>query len=214
MPLIVNWSNVKDPASFFTNKHQISPFSSHLAIIGAQWGDEGKGKIVDYIAHQFNYNIIARFAGGNNAGHTIYCNEQKHHFSLLPVSIINPHKQSIIGRNCLLNLSFLVSELRLLTKHQEEINLVISPACHLIMPYHLLLDQQQENKDRANQPIGTTKRGIGPCLQDKVGRFGIQLQDLFDLNHFRNKLAKILANKNHLLTTIYQQKSFDLETMV
>ena len=213
--LATNWSAITDPLSTFYQKGTLSSSAKpHLAVIGGQWGDEGKGKIVDYCASQFNYSVVARFAGGNNAGHTIHLGEKKYHFSILPVTVINPQKRSIIGRNCLLDLSYLVEELDNLTKHQKEVNLQISPDCHLIMPYHLLFDQLQEKNDRGNQPIGTTKRGIGPCLQDKVGRFGIQLKDLFNIEHFEQKLQPILKSKNQVLTSIYQQKPLSLSMIV
>lgn len=214
-PLAQHWPKIKDPISFFYQSKTHLPLQKpHLAVIGGQWGDEGKGKIVDYCAYQFNYSTIARFGGGNNAGHTIYFGQTKKHFSLLPVTTIDSQKLAIIGRNCLLDLEHLVKELTSLTKDQKQINLQISPHCHLVMPYHLLLDQLQEVEDRSHQPIGTTKKGIGPCLEDKVGRFGIQLQDLFDLDHFRQKLSPILKSKNRLLTQVYGKTALDLSTIV
>ena len=209
--------NTKDSMSCFYQKSPLidrSLSKQHLAVLGGQWGDEGKGKLVDYYAHHSDYSTVARFAGGNNAGHTIYLGQQKYHFSLLPVTIINPDKLSVIGRNCLLDLVHLINELQRLTQHQSKINLQISPDCHLIMPYHILFDQLQEQHDRAHQPLGTTKRGIGPCLQDKTGRFGIQLKDLFDVEHFRKKLTPILNSKNLILNKVYQQPNLSLTTII
>ena len=204
--LLKSYQNSTDKEILINNFHKQGKTQKskhrHLAIVGGQWGDEGKGKIVDYFATQ-NYPIVARFSGGDNAGHTIKIQKKTYQFSILPVSIIQPEVVSIIGRGCLINLKKLVEELENLQKNQNKINLQISPFAHVILPYHLLMDELQEQKRQKNK-IGTTKRGIGPCLEDKAGRFGIQILDLFDVNNFTKKLQEILETKNAIFTKIYQ----------
>lgn len=169
----------------------------HLAVIGGQWGDEGKGKIVDYFANK-DFQIVARFSGGDNAGHTVYLGTNKYKFSILPVSILQTEKISLLGRNCLINMEQLVKELAFFQNRQAKINLKISGQAQLIMPYHLLLDEIQENK-LENNKIGTTKRGIGPCWEDKVARIGLQIDDLFHPEYFASRLQKVLTLKNKIL---------------
>ena len=169
-----------------------------LVVVGGQFGDEGKGKIVDYYAAQFG--VVARFSGGDNAGHTVKITDQTYHFSILPVAMLRADKTSFLGPGCLINLTKLCAELRFLQQSQiPPGKLRIAARAHLILPYHLLLDQNEEAK-RAT-PLGTTKRGIGPCMADKVNRLGIQVLDLFDPATVRAKLARNLQLKNPLIKT-------------
>lgn len=204
------WRESND--TFYQKWYHGASVRRNLAVIGGMWGDEGKGKIVDFLATQ-NYQTVARFSGGDNAGHTLKINDTFYHFSILPVSIIQSNIVSIIGRGCLLNLIKLVDEITLLQKIQPKINLKISPFSHLILPYHLLFDELEE-KVRQNDKIGTTKRGIGPCLQDKVGRFGIQIKDLFHRETFQKKITTILRNKNLLLTKIYNHPPINAQDVI
>ena len=173
-----------------------------LAIIGAQWGDEGKGKIVDLLAQKANF--VARFSGGDNAGHTIVNHYGEFGLHLVPSGIFYPGVTCVIGNGVAVNPAVLLGELgQLQEKGVETSNLCISDRAHLIMPYHTRLDGLEEQA-RGSQAIGTTRKGIGPCFADKTARMGIRVGDLLDRAVFRERLRLILDYKNAILTKIYE----------
>ncbi|MFP4498335.1 MAG: adenylosuccinate synthase [Vulcanimicrobiota bacterium] len=169
----------------------------HTAIIGAQWGDEGKGKISNYLSEKFD--IIARFAGGNNAGHTVVIKDKKFKFHHIPSGIFHCNKINLMGSGMVIDLGILMEEIEGLQKMGFDCeNLRISKNAHLIMPYHRMVDGFQEGK-RKEDMIGTTKRGIGPAYTDKVARIGIRIGDLLYPDLFRKKLQRQLHEWNHIL---------------
>jgi len=176
---------------------------STTVVLGAQWGDEGKGKVTDFFASTADY--VVRFQGGNNAGHTIVVGEDKLALSLTPSGVLYPGCTPVIGSGCVIDLGFLKQELEMLEeKGVSTEKLVISPNAHLIMPYHKLLDELIEEKLGKNK-IGTTKKGIGPCYADKIQRKGIRVQDLLDKNNFSEKVKRNIKEVNLTLTKIYNQ---------
>jgi adenylosuccinate synthase len=167
---------------------------SGAVVIGAQWGDEGKGKIVDLLAERFE--IVARYQGGNNAGHTVVHGEETFKFHLLPSGILEPDKLCILGNGVVIDPEVLVGELDALeARGRSTAGLRISMNAHVIMPWHRLLDSQNEVSLGSLQ-IGTTRRGIGPAYADKASRVGIRVQDLFDLGILQKKVAAALAVRN------------------
>ncbi|MEO0092291.1 MAG: adenylosuccinate synthase [candidate division WOR-3 bacterium] len=174
-----------------------------LGIIGLQWGDEGKGKIIDFLAP--NYDIIARYQGGPNAGHTVYWNGIRFAFHQIPSGILNPKSVCIIGSGCVLDLEVLKEELQQIksVNISFENRLFIDFKAHLILPYHKAIDKFREEA-LGNKKIGTTTRGIGPCYEDKYARIGIRFGDLKDEEIFREKLKRNLAQKNFLLMELYK----------
>ncbi|MDR3569851.1 MAG: adenylosuccinate synthase [Syntrophobacteraceae bacterium] len=182
---------------------------ANVIIVGAQWGDEGKGKIVDLLSEQAD--CIVRFQGGNNAGHTLVVNGEKYIFHLIPSGILHKGKKCMIGNGVVLDPHELLEEMARLARAGLSVtpeNLVISLYTHIIMPYHRALDLAREKK-KGKTAIGTTGRGIGPCYEDKVGRNGIRVHDLFDPAAFSEKLAKNLEEKNFLLTNFFDDKPLD-----
>ncbi len=176
---------------------------STTVVLGAQWGDEGKGKVTDFFASTADY--VVRFQGGNNAGHTIVVGEDKLALSLTPSGVLYPECTPVIGSGCVIDLGFLKQELEMLEeKGVSTEKLVISPNAHLIMPYHKLLDELIEENLGKNK-IGTTKKGIGPCYADKIQRKGIRVQDLLDKNNFSEKVQRNIKEVNLTLTKIYNQ---------
>jgi len=176
---------------------------STTVVLGAQWGDEGKGKVTDFFASSADY--VVRFQGGNNAGHTIVVGEDKIALSLTPSGVLYPDCTPVIGSGCVIDLGFLKQELEMLKeKNISTKKLVISPNAHLIMPYHKLLDELIEESLGENK-IGTTKKGIGPCYADKIQRKGIRVQDLLDKNNFEKKVKRNVEEVNLTLTKIYNQ---------
>jgi adenylosuccinate synthase len=171
---------------------------SNVVVVGAQWGDEGKGKIVDFLAK--NADIVARYQGGNNAGHSIVVGKDKFIFHLIPSGILYPEKKCIIGNGVVLSPKVLFEEIEDLRQRGVYIgdNLFISDRTHLIMPYHLLVESNDE-MSRGSKKIGTTGRGIGPAYVDKVGRLGIRVGDLLDFRTFTDKLDLNLAMKAKFL---------------
>lgn len=167
---------------------------SGAVVIGAQWGDEGKGKIVDLLAERFE--IVARYQGGNNAGHTVVHGDETFKFHLLPSGILEPDKLCILGNGVVIDPEVLVGELDALeARGRSTAGLRISMNAHVIMPWHRLLDSQNEVSLGSLQ-IGTTRRGIGPAYADKASRVGIRVQDLFDLGILQKKVAAALAIRN------------------
>ena len=176
---------------------------STTVVLGAQWGDEGKGKVTDFFASTADY--VVRFQGGNNAGHTIVVGENKIALSLTPSGVLYPNCTPVIGSGCVIDLGFLKQELEML--NEKNINtdkLVISANAHVIMPYHKLLDELIEENLGENK-IGTTKKGIGPCYTDKIQRKGIRIQDLLHEEDFEKKVRKNVEDVNLTLTKIYNQ---------
>ena len=174
---------------------------STTVVLGAQWGDEGKGKVTDFFASTADY--VVRFQGGNNAGHTIVVGENKIALSLTPSGVLYPNCTPVIGSGCVVDIGFLKQELEMLNeKNINTDNLVISANAHVVMPYHKLLDELIEESLGENK-IGTTKKGIGPCYADKIQRKGIRIQDLLDETNFEIKVRKNIEDVNLTLTKIY-----------
>ncbi len=176
-------------------------------IVGTQWGDEGKGKVTDVLAEEAD--MVVRFQGGNNAGHTIVIGEERFALTLIPSGVLNPGVMPIIANGCVVDPRVLLEEMATLQSRGVDTSLVrLSANAHLIMPYHREIDALQERFLGKGQ-IGTTKRGIGPAYTDKFARHGIRVQDLFDPKIFRDKLEVVLKEKNKLLTKLYNQLAMD-----
>jgi adenylosuccinate synthase len=180
-----------------------------IVIVGAQWGDEGKGKVVDLLAERSDG--VIRFQGGNNAGHTIVRGDEVWKFHLIPSGILYPGKACIIGNGVVVDPSVLTEEIDGLRARGVDVSgLKVSANAHVIMPYHRLLDDEGEKK-LGKLEIGTTKRGIGPCYADKSARLGIRIQDLLDEKILKQKITAALAPKQLLLRAV--SKSLDLQSM-
>ena len=182
-------------------------------ILGAQWGDEGKGKIVDYLSE--DADIVARYQGGANAGHTIVTGNSKYVLHLLPAGILRPKTVCAIGGGVVVDPVTLLDEIAQIEKTgiSLEGRFFISHQAHLIMPYHKLLDKLNEQQsDRAK--IGTTGRGIGPAYVDKIARVGIRIVDLLDPDSLRKKIRANVEEKNRLLSKIYEAAELDVEAIV
>jgi adenylosuccinate synthase len=181
-------------------------------VLGAQWGDEGKGKVTDFFASTADF--VVRFQGGNNAGHTIVVGEDKIALSLTPSGVLYPDCVPVIGSGCVIDLGFLKQELKMLKeKNIDTEKLAISPNAHLIMPYHKLLDELIEESLGKNK-IGTTKKGIGPCYADKIQRRGIRVQDLLDQEVFEKKVKSNIEETNLTLTKIYERPPLVAEEII
>jgi len=180
-----------------------------IAIIGAQWGDEGKGKVVDLIAQQAK--VIVRFSGGDNAGHTVINPYGKFGLRLVPSGIFSPQAACIIGNGVAVNPAVLIKEMDLLNEHSVDTGrLFISDRAHLIMPYHIQLDGLEE-ESRGGKAIGTTRKGIGPAFADKVARLGIRCGDLLDKEALLERIRHILDYKNAILTKVYGVEALSLD---
>ncbi|HWL64706.1 MAG TPA: adenylosuccinate synthase [Actinomycetota bacterium] len=172
-----------------------------IALVGTQWGDEGKGKVTDLLAEKTD--LVVRYQGGNNAGHTIVVEGERYALHLVPTGILYPHCIPVIGPGVVVNPSVLIEELDTLEERGIETGrLLLSGNAHLIMPYHLELDRVTERRLGKNR-LGTTKRGIGPAYADKATRIGLRVQDLLDPKIFSAKLEVALKEKNLLLTRVY-----------
>ncbi len=182
-----------------------------IVIVGAQWGDEGKGKITDLLAERGD--AVVRFQGGNNAGHTIVRGEQEWKFHLIPSGILYPGKRCVIGNGVVIDPKVLIDELDGLRARRVDVSgLRVSANAHLIMPYHLLLDSAGEAKLGSLQ-IGTTRRGIGPCYADKAARLGIRVQDLLDEKILKKKIVAAMEPKRLSLRPFEKDPSLDLHAM-
>jgi adenylosuccinate synthase len=182
-----------------------------IVIVGAQWGDEGKGKITDLLAE--NGDAVVRFQGGNNAGHTIVRGEEEWKLHLIPSGILYPGKRCVIGNGVVIDPKILIEELDALRARRVDVSgLRISANAHLIMPYHLLLDSAGEAKLGSLQ-IGTTRRGIGPCYADKAARLGIRVQDLLDEKILKKKIVAAMEPKRLSLRPFEKDPSLDLHAM-
>jgi adenylosuccinate synthase len=180
---------------------------SVIAVVGAQWGDEGKGKIVDQLAG--GAHVVIRAHGGDNAGHTVANARGKFALHLVPAGIFNPEAECIIGTGVALNPGSLLEEMAEL--HARGVgtdNLFISERAHLVMPYHLVLDEAEE-RSRGAKSLGTTKRGIGPTYVDKVSRIGLRAGDLLDAAQLRERVIHVVEQKNTLLRVLYDHEQVD-----
>src|SRR6266508_2477190 len=182
-----------------------------IVIVGVQWGDEGKGKIVDLLAERAD--MVVRFQGGNNAGHTIVRNGRKWAFHLMPSGILYPGKLCVIGNGVVIDPRVLNDEIDgLRAKGVDVSGLRISANAHLIMPYHLMLDSAGEAK-LGKLSIGTTKRGIGPCYADKAARLGIRVQDMLDEKILKKKIMAAMEPKSQALRPFAKDPALDLHAM-
>ena len=182
---------------------------SSVVVVGTQWGDEGKGKITDFLSEQAEY--VARYQGGDNAGHTIQFGGETYKLHLIPSGIFSPEKLCIIGNGVVVNPKSLVTELAYL--HERNIttdNLRISDRAHVILPYHIELDRLQEEA-KGDKKIGTTIKGIGPAYMDKAARVGIRIADLLDREVFEERLRINLEDKNRQFTKLYDANSMSFE---
>ncbi len=182
--------------------------SSSIVVIGMQWGDEGKGKIIDLLSEKAKH--IARASGGNNAGHTIVAGHREYRFHLIPSGILYPHTKCYVGGGTVIDPASILAEMDGLAKNQVHIQnrLFISYYSHIVFPYHRLIDQLSE-KQKGSSAVGTTGKGIGPCYSDKINRCGIRLADLLS-PEFRTRLESALALKNRELEKIYGHAPLEL----
>ena len=183
-----------------------------VVVVGSQWGDEGKGKIVDWLSSQAD--VVIRFQGGHNAGHTLVIDGETYKLNILPSGILREDKISIIGNGVVLDLSAFRNEVESLTKKEVQIkpnNLYISDRATIILPIHQRLDELRENNNLVK--IGTTKRGIGPAYEDKVGRRALRLCDLFDKENLSNKVDSLLNHHNALMRG-FGQEEYDVKDVV
>ena len=173
-----------------------------IVVVGAQWGDEGKGKVVDYLAGGFDY--IARYAGGHNAGHTVIFDNHRFVLQLIPSGVLRPGKRGVIGAGAVVDLAALVAELEGLAKAGIDVNgrLFLSNRAHLIFPYHRQMEKAAEAA-RGAAKIGTTSRGIGPAYEDKMARHGLRVADLLDPAGFREKIERVIREKNAVCRAAY-----------
>ncbi len=181
---------------------------SNIIVLGAQWGDEGKGKVVDLFAERFD--IVARYQGGHNAGHTVYIGEKKFVLKLIPSGILRPAVQAVIGNGVVVDLAALIEEMTMLeaTGINVKKHLRISNRAHVIFPFHRLVEKMSEAREN-RIPIGTTSRGIGPCYEDKIGRRGIRVADLYDRESFRNLYDTLAEDKKTLAATFNLHDTID-----
>ena len=177
---------------------------------GSQWGDEGKGKVTDYLAQ--NADVVVRFQGGNNAGHTIIFNGNKYALRLIPSGIFSKNTKNVLANGMVINPKAFFEELKMIEDAGfNDYHLYISNRAHVIMPYHLDLDGALE-EFLSDEKIGTTKKGIGPCYTDKAARIGIRIGDLLDPEQLRKRLATTLAYKNMELK-MFNKPTYDFDTL-
>jgi len=185
---------------------------SSTILVGAQWGDEGKGKMIDLLARKSHY--IVRYQGGNNAGHTVKFSNKKFVLHVIPSGILHRGKICVIGNGVVLDPQALLDEIQMLKRNGVHVKnrLFISEQAHLIMPYHRLIDEYLE-RAKGKGKIGTTKKGIGPCYSDKVARLGIRVVDFMNDKIFRERLRLILKEKNILLKRVFREKSLSYHSI-
>ncbi|CAJ1317304.1 adenylosuccinate synthase [Paenibacillus sp. PK4536] len=185
---------------------------STVVVVGTQWGDEGKGKITDYLSE--SADLVARYQGGNNAGHTILINEKKFKLTMIPSGIFYEDKACVIGNGMVINPSALIEEIKYVHDNGFTTkNLTISDRAHVIMPYHMVLDILEEDRKGPNK-IGTTRKGIGPCYMDKTARSGIRIADLMDAEEFEIKLRHQVKEKNQVITQVYGGEPVEVEEIL
>ena len=183
-----------------------------VVVIGTQWGDEGKGKIVDHLAEQAD--VVVRYSGGSNAGHTVVVNDKSYKLQLLPSGILYKGKTCVVGNGVVVAPESIIKEIRGMQERGIDVSgLRISDRAHVVMPYHKKLDALQEEA-LGDAKIGTTKNGIGPCYMDKAARVGIRVTDLMVAEVFEKKLARNMAEKNKLFTAVYGAEPLDYETVL
>jgi adenylosuccinate synthase len=183
-----------------------------LVLVGAQWGDEGKGKATDLLGGSVDY--VVRYQGGNNAGHTVVVGDQKYALHLLPSGILSPNCTPVIGNGVVIDPGVLLSELTGLEERGIDTSkLLISANAHLITPYHRTLDKVTE-RFLGKRRIGTTGRGIGPTYADKINRVGIRVQDLFDQSILQQKVEAALHDKNQILVKLYNRRAMPVDLVV
>src|SRR5208283_5035557 len=183
---------------------------SNLVVLGAQWGDEGKGKVVDLFSEKFS--IVARYQGGHNAGHTVFIGPKKFVLKLIPSGILRPGVQAVIGNGVVIDPAALIEEMDKLEAAGIDVrkNLAISDRAHVIFPFHRIVEKMSEGRqDRV--PIGTTSRGIGPCYEDKIGRRGIRIADLYEHDSFCEMYTALAEDKQLLAQTFHIQETIDFE---
>src|SRR3989339_2287624 len=180
-------------------------------LVGSQWGDEGKGKIVDLLSEK--YDIVTRYQGGANAGHTVVIADKQYILHLIPSGILRENVICVIGNGVVIDPTALLEEITLLEKNNIKVDgrLFISQNAHLIMPYHKLLDTISES---GGNKIGTTGRGIGPCYIDKYARKGIKIVDLLDRKVLEEKIKLNLEEKNNLLKKVYNQEELNVDSII
>lgn len=182
---------------------------SSVVVVGTQWGDEGKGKITDFLSKQAD--VVARYQGGDNAGHTIVFNDTKYKLHLIPSGIFYSDKTCVIGNGMVVNPKSLITELAYL--HERGVstdNLRISNRAHVILPYHQLQDKLEEEA-KGDAKVGTTLKGIGPCYMDKAARIGIRIADLLDKEVFAEKLKTVLTIKNRMFVKMYEVDAIEFD---
>ncbi len=185
---------------------------STVVVVGTQWGDEGKGKITDFLAD--GADVVARYQGGNNAGHTILIGNKKYKLTMIPSGIFNQNKVCVIGNGMVINPSALIDEINYIHEHGfSSENLKISDRAHIIMPYHIVLDCLEEERKGDNK-IGTTRKGIGPCYMDKTARNGIRVADLLDAEEFEGKLRRVVVEKNQMIQQVYGGEPLDCDAIL
>lgn len=185
---------------------------STVVVVGTQWGDEGKGKITDFLAE--SADVVARYQGGNNAGHTILIDDKKYKLSLIPSGVFYKEKTCVIGNGMVINPAALIQEINYIHENGFDTkNLVISDRAHVIMPYHMLLDALEEDRKGPNK-IGTTRKGIGPCYMDKAARNGIRIADLMDAEEFELRLRPLMEEKNQVITQVYGAEALNVEEIL
>ncbi len=184
-----------------------------ICVVGAQWGDEAKARVVDVEAERAE--IVVRSQGGANAGHTVVVGNEKFILHLLPCGVLHPGKINIMGNGMVIDPAYLMEEMAGLGKRGEDLagRLLISDRAHVVMPYHKLMDKLSEQRARGGGKLGTTGRGIGPCYADKMARVGFRVADLYDEEVFHQRLKQVLMEKNLLLTQLYGAEAMSAEAI-
>lgn len=188
--------------------------AKNVVVVGTQWGDEGKGKIVDWLTD--NAGGVVRFQGGHNAGHTLVIGEKEYKLNLVPSGIVRDGVMCYIGNGVVLDIRHLLSEIKGLEEGGIDVRgrLRISPGCPVILPYHAALDKAREAKKNAANKIGTTGKGIGPAYEDKVARRGVRVYDLFNPERFAEKLREVMDYHNFVLTQYLGAEAVDFDTVL